>query len=250
MNINEFKQEDLDPIKSFDVNDDLNRKIWDKDDKLKPELKEKLLYLTDLFLDEIDYEFEIKDIILCGSLCNYNYSKYSDFDIHIVVDYTKIDQEKKDILVKYTDLFKKYFKIKYNIEILKYDVEFYVQNKDDEFNSAGIYSIRDDKWLSKPSHDEHIKIEISKIKSVAIKLMKELDKYESIIKTNSYDMNSVTTGLSEIWYDIKKYRKEGLSSKKGEYSYGNLVFKLLRRNGYIQKYMDMKKKMVEDEFNK
>ena len=38
---------------------------------------------------------------------------------------------------------------------------------------------------------------------------------------------------------IKKFRQSGLESG-GEYSYENLTFKLLRRNGYIEKLMGIK----------
>ena len=37
---------------------------------------------------------DIIDIILTGSLANYNWSKYSDLDVHIVVDFRKVDENK------------------------------------------------------------------------------------------------------------------------------------------------------------
>ena len=44
---------------------------------------------------------------------------------------------------------------------------------------------------------------------------------------------------------LKKYRSCGLE-KKGEYSYENLTFKFLRRNGYIQRLFDLKNKITDD----
>ena len=43
---------------------------------------------------------------------------------------------------------------------------------------------------------------------------------------------------------LKKYRKCGLE-EKGEFSYENLVFKILRRNGYIGKLLDAKNKIMD-----
>ena len=43
-----------------------------------------------------------------------------------------------------------------------------------------------------------------------------------------------------MWDKIKNYRKSGLESEGGEFSIGNLVFKLLRRNGYIEKMIELK----------
>jgi hypothetical protein len=53
---------------------------------------------------------------------------------------------------------------------------------------------------------------------------------------------------------LKKYRTGGLE-KGGEYSNENLVFKVLRRNGYIEKLFDsvnqnIDKKLSMDEINK
>ena len=43
---------------------------------------------------------------------------------------------------------------------------------------------------------------------------------------------------------LKKYRNSGLE-KNGEMSLENLVFKLLRRNGYIEKLYDAQTKIID-----
>jgi hypothetical protein len=43
---------------------------------------------------------------------------------------------------------------------------------------------------------------------------------------------------------LKKYRTSGLE-KDGEFSYENLVFKFLRRNGYIDKLFNFKNKLMD-----
>jgi hypothetical protein len=43
---------------------------------------------------------------------------------------------------------------------------------------------------------------------------------------------------------LKKYRSSGLE-KDGEFSYENLVFKFLRRNGYIDKLFNFKNKLMD-----
>jgi hypothetical protein len=43
---------------------------------------------------------------------------------------------------------------------------------------------------------------------------------------------------------LRKYRTCGLS-KEGEYSYENLVFKFLRRNGYVNKLENLKNKITD-----
>ena len=63
------------------------------------------------------------------------------------------------------------------------------------------------------------------------------DKYEAFVEK-----------IQKVWDKVKNYRKSGLESEGGELSIGNLVFKLLRRNNYITKIMDMKKKAYDNQF--
>ena len=50
----------------------------------------------------------------------------------------------------------------------------------------------------------------------------------------------------KIWKKIKNFRQSGL--EEGEFGLGNLVFKLLRRNNYISKVMNLKKMAYEKQF--
>ena len=54
--------------------------------------------------------------------------------------------------------------------------------------------------------------------------------------------------IDKVWKKIKNYRKSGLDSEDGEFSIGNLVFKLLRRNGYIEKVMKLKRYAYDKQF--
>ena len=92
--ISEFKEEDLKPTTSFRPHKELNPDIWE-DLKMKPDIRERLLEIANEYLNSVDYEYEVFDVILLGSLASYNWSEYSDFDIHIVVDYSEINQDLK-----------------------------------------------------------------------------------------------------------------------------------------------------------
>ncbi len=68
-------------------------KLWDKQGDswvMKKEVRNRLLQITQDFLKEKFEESEIKlkpkDIVLVGSSTNYNWTQYSDMDIHIIVD--------------------------------------------------------------------------------------------------------------------------------------------------------------------
>jgi CMP-N-acetylneuraminic acid synthetase len=78
----EFVQADLEPIKSFYLKDELNPKIWNEDSELDSEVREQLLQIAQDFYESTELKADVVDIILTGSLSNYNWSeKYSDYDL-------------------------------------------------------------------------------------------------------------------------------------------------------------------------
>ena len=87
----EFNQQDLEPIKSFYLKDELNTKLWD-DFKLEDEVREQLLQIAQDFYEKVELSSDVVDIVLTGSLCNYNWSeKYSDYDLHVIIDFDDIE---------------------------------------------------------------------------------------------------------------------------------------------------------------
>ena len=51
--------------------------------------------------------------------------------------------------------------------------------------------------------------------------------------------------INKIRKKLKRFRSTGLE-EYGEYSYENLVFKFLRRNGYIGKLLDAKNQLYDN----
>ena len=81
--------EEVEP-ESFDINDTLEPRVWDGQ-KICPEIRTRLLKIASDFIDGLPVDVDVKDITLTGSLANYNWSNYSDFDLHIIVDFRDID---------------------------------------------------------------------------------------------------------------------------------------------------------------
>ena len=54
----------------------------------------------------------------------------------------------------------------------------------------------------------------------------------------------VLDNISLLKDKLKKYRGGGLNDE-GEYSYENLTFKFLRRNGYIKKLHDIRNQLID-----
>lgn len=245
----EFRDKDLEPIKSFYLKDNLNPKIWD-DFKIDKSIREDLLQIGKDFFESVELNCEVKDIVFCGSLCNYNWSeKYSDYDLHIIIDYKDVD-ENIELVEKLCDYAKKQWNMQHDITLKGYEVEVAIQDYDalkeaiSTGRMGGVFSLMKNKWIKKPEKIEFIPDEET-IKKKATSIMDVIDEIESQVDEDKY--SSFKEKINSIWKKIKKSRQSGLE-EGGEYSTGNLVFKLLRRNGYVSKVMDLKKYAYDKQF--
>lgn len=237
-------QAQFEPIKSFYLQDDLNRQVWDDDDQMYDDLRYELLEIAHDYLDFLDIKVNIEDIILTGSLANYNWSEYSDFDVHLVFDFSEVD-DNVDLVKKYLDAAEKVWKFQHNLKIKKFPIELYCQNTDAEHTSTGVYSLVSDTWFKKPKR-ENFKPDEDLIRIKASKVMDQIKDLENDLEQN-LDSEILLSKLKKVWKRIKDARQSGLQ-KEGEYSVENLVFKLLRRNGYVERILNVKKKAYDKQF--
>lgn len=245
----EFKKNDLEAVKSFRIQDELNPKVWQKGE-IDVEVKENLLQIGQDFYDSTDLEADVIDIILCGSLSNYNWSeKYSDYDLHIIINYKDID-ENLILVEKLCDLSKKQWNSAHEIKVKGYDVEVAIQDENDlraaikGGRMGGVYSLMEDKWIKKP---EKVEFEPDEklISEKGKTIMMEVDDIEEMVDELPYE--EVKERIKKVWEKIKTLRERALE-EEGEFGIGNLLFKLLRRSNYIGKIMKMKQKAYDKQF--
>jgi len=248
----EWKDSHLKPIKSFDPKSKLDDKIWNSYE-LKPKISSQLLEIGRDFFESTDIKAKVKDIVLCGSLCNYNWSsEYSDFDIHIIIDLSEISDD-LELSEQLCDLSKKIWNSKNDIKISGYDVEVAIQDYKDLEKSisdgkmGGVYSLIDGEWIKKPQKMDNIEIDSKSLEEISVPIMEVIDDLEKKVKSNNYIYDEINGGLKIIWKKIKRLREKSLQSD-GEWGLGNLVFKLMRRNGYMQKIMDLKNEIYKKKF--
>ena len=240
----EFNQDDLDAVKSFRIKDELNPKIW-TDFEINSEVREDLLKIAQDFYGSTDLQADVDDIILTGSLSNYNWSeKYSDYDLHILINFTQVN-ESVELVKKYADSVKKIWNDAHDIKIKGYEVEVYIQDVSEPHTSTGVFSLLNNKWKVKPERVEFEPDE-DMIEEKGKSVMMLVDDLEEEVDEDKYE--SFLEKLQKVWDKVKNYRKSGLESEGGELSLGNLVFKFLRRNGYIEKIMKLKKKSYDKQF--
>jgi predicted nucleotidyltransferase len=240
----EDKELDDKIVKSFKSKDTLSNQIFEGERgefKMRDEIRKKLIEISDNFIDTLGVEFFIHDIVLTGSLANYNWSNFSDVDLHILIDFDEIDGGGKKDSIALHSIIKEFFDAKknvwndtHNIVIKGYDVEIYVQDVNEEHISSGVYSILNGEWLVVPEKTEP-NIDDRHILGKGVEYGNQIDKLINLNKKGVDVLNKI----EELKKKIKKFRQSGLDSG-GEYSYENLTFKLLRRNGYIGKLLKLK----------
>jgi hypothetical protein len=217
MQIIEFEES----IKPVTYHDTLNPKLWDNN-TLITEVRYKLLAIAMHFAKFLNVpKLNLRDITISGSNAAYGYADSSDLDLHLVVDMPKDRPELGEL---YTAK-KNEYNFSHNIKIKDIDVELYVQDVQQPHRSAGIYSVLNDRWISKPKHQPPT------IRDADV--TKKARNYSSRIN-QAMRANDLNTAR-ETMADIRKLRQAGLE-QGGEYSVENLAFKLLRARGKIDKF--------------
>jgi len=239
--IEEVASEDV-SLSSFKEQSKLNDKFWDGE-KLYPNVRKRLLKISDDFLEflKIDLKF-CKDVLFLGSLTNYRWSKYSDVDLHILMDFKKINKD-VEFVRDYFDSKKKIWNDEHDsLKIYNFPVEVYVQDMNEENASVSLFSLEKNKWIKKPSEKDGDILNTDKIKEKASGIMTDIDdlyeKYES--ETSDSELKELSNKVIKLYDKIKKIRKSGLATEDGEMSIGNIVFKVLRRSDYIEKIVELK----------
>ena len=224
---------------TLQYHDELNPKIWD-DTKLKSEVRAKLMMIARTWAGFAKIPpAAITDIILVGGNANFNYTPYSDIDLHVVVDMNKIP-ECKGLLDEYLRSKKQLWGLVHDIKIYGHDVELYAQDKDTAYTKdQGVYSIKNDKWLVQPAKKE-VNLKNPTIKR---KVEQYIEKIETLISTSAED---------EAFETLKtKFRDMRAAALKqgGEFSVENLVFKELRNLGYMNKVEEYLRSKQDERFS-
>lgn len=225
-------------LKSFETKETLNPKLW-KAGRLNYKIRQRLLTIAMDFYDSLDIDILLSDIILVGSSASYNWSKYSDIDLHLVIDFSKIDKN-SELLKKYFNSKKNDWNREHDIQIMGYDIEVYVQDINEANASDGVYSLVKNQWIQIPT-SKNLKLNKTLISQQAAYLINRIDRLAQ--KTSQTSNIRVLKRLYNIVNDLYKNiihnRREGLNSY-GESAVGNIVFKVLRRSEHLAKLRNLK----------
>jgi len=201
----------------------LNPNIWNSDDSIKDDVSAALISIAKSFYKDTKLKSPIEDIYLIGSAAAYNWTPTSDLDLHIVVDFNKINKD-KELVTAYANLLKTKWNNDHDVIVANHPVEVYLQDINHKSNSLGIYSLKNKTWIKKPEY---------KVPNIDKETIKKKYKELSMILDKSIK-NSDGKKLKKLIKKLYDYRQSGLD-KNGEFSTENIVFKLLRNTGHIDK---------------
>lgn len=232
------------------MNEVLNQEIFNGD-ILNPEVREKLLEISDLFLKTVCENSQIcinpVDIVIVGSNASYNYSKNSDLDLHIVVNFETIPANPDELIQSYYNAEKSNFNDKYDFKIHGIKVEVYVEDIKASTVSNGIYSVLYDYWVKYPSKLEDKSSEINlepELSEWTSQISKALSSSKEDSDLNFDSLGNIVSLIDKLYLE----RKYSLSTE-GEYGKGNLIFKKIRSQGLLDKLRDRLYELQSDKLS-
>jgi hypothetical protein len=224
----------LEFIKGYEEHNQLNPKLWDGE-QLRPEVKSTLLKVADKFREFIDLDVPVLDIHITGGQVTYHYTEKSDLDLHLIIDYDKIDcdQEVEELL----DAKRLLFKEKYHIDIRGIPVEPGTEDQNRPTVSSA-WSLKTDTWVREPKNYSG-KINTKEIEKQSLHWQKII---RSVLNQNDLETAQKVLKL------LRKYRKIGLKHS-GEYGVENLVYKTLRNTGTLDQLVKYVERAVGNDLS-
>jgi predicted nucleotidyltransferase len=228
-------------------NDELCPKIW-HNGIFDQEVREDLLTIANDFYKHLKLDVPIIDIQLTGSLANYNYTDYSDLDVHIIIDFKEISKD-VELVKQALDGARFIWNVRHNIVIRGHDVEVYIQDIHEQHTASGLYSLKNNDWIHKPTYNPP---EVDE-KDVELKYryyIKEINSLSKLLNvtTDKDELKAISNRADKLKEKISKSRNDCLRAE-GEFCIENLVFKKLRNTDNIEKLIDIAAQAYDKAFS-
>ena len=220
----------------IDYNTVLNPKLW-HNNHLKPEVRGALLRMAEDFIEFLEVPVDVIDIVITGGNVNYTYTDSSDIDLHIIADFSTAACERE--VAELFDSKRLLYKRKHNLEIHNIPAELYVEDSRIPARSAGVFSVKQDQWLHRPTRNlpEYDHVELDHMVAVWTKIL------QRAIMTGDLQTCRKAVKL------LKTYRTQGLATDKGEFSIPNLVYKSLRNDHVIDSITRLIDRLHDQDLN-
>lgn len=222
---------------SIEYHAKLNPYIWDGDD-IRLDVRVKLLKSAYAFIEFIDLpDLKIEGVQFVGSNASYNYTDYSDCDVHVIIDFDESPcpemaenffQTKKTLWNKMHEA----------VNVNGYKVELYAEDIKNPTKASGMYDLLKGEWIKKPVKEEP-SFDNAAVAAKATALANEID---AICAAGDIE------DVNDMFAILKDMRRAGLA-QAGEFSTENLAFKTIRNLGYIDKLGEARLKAQDSDLS-
>jgi hypothetical protein len=213
-------------------------KFW-KNGEFDEEIRAKLLKIAQDFYSDLDITIPIIDVQLTGSLANYNWNKYSDLDVHVIMDLSQINPD-IELVKKGLDGVRAVWNQRHPVIIREHDVELYAQDIKQLHLASGLYSLLKGEWIRKPIYDPPT-VDPKDVSRKVEAYGTEIEELKKRLKgATPEEAQTVMTYAGALKKKISRARDEKLAHKGGEFSIENLVFKEMRNNGMFGDLIDIR----------
>lgn len=219
-------------------NDRLSSRFW-SGSKFDKKVRKKLVNIAEEFFNAQKLNIPIIDIQLTGSLANYNYTKYSDLDVHIILDFSQINSDVA-LVKKALDGVRFIWNARHDIIMRGHDVELYFQDVNEQHTASGLFSLLHNKWLRKPSYNPP-EIDEHDVNNKYDNYLVEIEKMEEALNStpSKEELEVIGKRAEKMKSKIQSDRKECLLTSD-EFCVENLVFKKLRNTGVIEQLINIR----------
>ncbi len=236
-------------LKEFDTglsfNTQLNPTLWENN-VLLPRVSSALKKIAATFIEALDVEpTALKDIIFTGSNANYNWSKFSDIDLHFALDYAQLGCPGDGCVLSLESCMqakKSLWNLQHDMAIYSFPVEVYAHDATANLvGDAAAYSLVTDTWIQQPS---------ASLRGLSVPQEQVTVKAEALAHEIDQALENMANeeALKELADRIWRMRQAGLTAS-GETSVENLTFKALRNNGYVDKLKTAIRKAEDDQLS-
>ncbi len=229
-------------------NDTLHPAFWDAAKNFDQSVRESLLTIAKDVSEGAGVKTDlIEDIQLTGSMANYNYTDYSDLDVHILLDFDKINHD-EDLVKKALDGKRFVWNLRHDIKMGGHDVEVYFQDVDEPHKASGLYSILNNEWIREPIHDEP-EVDARDVSAKADRIKGQISDLEvELGVTDGEGLDDLNEAADALRDKVARMRKDSLEAN-GEFGIGNLAFKELRNSGYMERLIDISNAIYDKKFS-
>ena len=229
-------------LKYYKPKKQLNPDLFNEDNIMDSRVRLKLLDIVDDFIKTLAIDWvKPKNIFVIGSIVNYNWGTFSDIDINIVYDFSKIYKKNTDFVADYLWAKRNEWNQKHeDLKIKGFPVELTVVDVKKMGVSSGIYDLEKNAWEKEPTEIENAVFNIDYIKSYCSRQMVKVDDIIEKIdtETDTHKLSKLSKKLESINKNWIEFRKKALKTKQKEMSNGNIIMKILKHSGYVQKVRD------------